>query len=711
MLYVITKDSRFSLTPDSQYGQFVLTPSSHMNNFMEAFENLYQDATYNFSLMSKNDIYDNMNVWKGGVASQDYLSITMDLAFTNNRPDNDHCISSLPFCTTDLIEFEAASTDQTADEENMDDGCIGSSYNPSFYHMRIHTAGPFVIHMEGHDPNNPSTTRDVDFCIWGPYTEEEVTSGYACTHLTTDKIMDCCYSAQYDEDVYLGYPAGEHNHHGSSTSHGTINYHVPEVGEYYILMITNFSRQPCVINFTKIEGEGETDCDIVAPSDIIGFLITQDGEYLDIVGPDVREYDDLGEFGEHVYCVRPIYPGPAILSDTNYYFSMGCPVCMSTNGEIVDECEAGDPLFAEVNNETDQVHLWWNNDGPVPPIDDYSSFAMSFEGLSGNELPADWTTIDADGDGNDWYTLNWIDAGWDANVAHTGDMWATSASYTSTALYPDNYLVSPQVTLGGTLTFWACAQDASWAAEHFGVAISTSGKTNASDFNTIQEWTMTAKGFGAMTRDTRDGGNRAGTWYQYTVDLSDYAGMTGYVAIRHFNCTDMFRLNIDDIEMTVRSMGTRDGEIVAYNIYRSEDGVEYELIATVPGDVTEYFDAPGAGTFYYQVTAVYADGCESEPAVSGIDPETNYVLVGVDAIGENSDNVNLFPNPTKGNVTIQAKGMNRITVVSVLGQVVFDTELDQDEYILNMAQFNTGMYMVRVYTNEGVTVKRVTVMH
>ena len=111
------------------------------------------------------------------------------------------------------------------------------------------------------------------------------------------------------------------------------------------------------------------------------------------------------------------------------------------------------------------------------------------------------------------------------------------------------------------------------------------------------------------------------------------------------------------------------------------------------------------------MTAVYADGCESAPAVSGIDPTVNYVVVGVTGIGENEANVNLFPNPTKGNVTIQAKGMNRITVVSVLGQVVFDTELDQDEYIMNMAQFNTGLYMVRVYTNEGVTVKRVTVMH
>jgi hypothetical protein len=49
-------------------------------------------------------------------------------------------------------------------------------------------------------------------------------------------------------------------------------------------------------------------------------------------------------------------------------------------------------------------------------------------------------------------------------------------------------------------------------------------------------------------------------------------------------------------------------------------------------------------------------------------------------------------------------------VVSVLGQVVFYTEVNADEYTLNMAQFNAGMYMVRVHSANGVTVKRITVM-
>ena len=168
-----------------------------------------------------------------------------------------------------------------------------------------------------------------------------------------------------------------------------------------------------------------------------------------------------------------------------------------------------------------------------------------------------WTTIDADGDGFNW-DLH-VNTGTGNHATHSGDGVMTSASYdndASAALTPDNYLVSPQVELGGSITFWACAQDGSWPEEHFGVAVSTTSNTDASAFTTIQEWTMTAKKgvadcksmYNSSNYLKKNRGNRAeGTWYPYTVDLSAYAGQTGYVAIRHFNCTDMFYLNVDDI--------------------------------------------------------------------------------------------------------------------------------------------------------------------
>ena len=711
LLYVLSNDSRFTLVPEEDYGQFILT-SNNANNFMNEFETVYQNAVADFSLMNKVEIAERIVSWKSSVPSFNLTSIMMDVLLGNARVDNDHCVNSLPFCTSETITFEAANTSNTANEPGMDDGCIGYSYNPSFYHMRIHTGGAFVIHMEGHDPTS-GTDRDIDFCMWGPYTEQEVISGTACSNLTGDKIMDCCYSASYSENCYLGYPEGQHQH---NTSHGSINYHMPEVGEYYILMITNYSQQPCEISFTKTEGEGETDCEIVTPTDLIGFLITEDGEYVAFAGPDDREYTVEGEFGDHEYCVRPIYPGQMVLPDHNYGWSMGCPVCEF--GPTGATCSAYAPIHGEAINATDQVKIWWGeeNPGPGPGGCEGDEFTVDFE----SGMPAGWTTMDVDGDGYNWVlgsNVGGIYLVEGASLAGSGHNSSNdlicSGSYSNVVgpLTPDNWLISPEVTLceGSTFSFWACGQDASYVAEHFGVAVSEDGSTYAM----VQEWTMTAKDGGVMSIG-RDGNTRAqGSWHQYTVDLGAYAGEGRRIAIRHFNCTDMFILDVDDIQLT--NGAKNRANIVNFKVYRSTDNVDYTLLNTVayvPGQTYyEYIDTPaGAGTYYYQVVTVYDNGCESDPAAAYDNPNNDYVEVGVTGIGENNGKVALYPNPTKGNVTIEANGMSRITVVSMLGQVVFDTELNADVYTLNMAQFNAGMYMVRVYTEEGVTVKRVTVM-
>ena len=42
----------------------------------------------------------------------------------------------------------------------------------------------------------------------------------------------------------------------------------------------------------------------------------------------------------------------------------------------------------------------------------------------------------------------------------------------------------------------------------------------------------------------------AGTWGQYTIDLSQFEGAMGRFAFRHFDCSDMFYLNLDDVVVT-----------------------------------------------------------------------------------------------------------------------------------------------------------------
>ena len=162
------------------------------------------------------------------------------------------------------------------------------------------------------------------------------------------------------------------------------------------------------------------------------------------------------------------------------------------------------------------------------------SFGDNFESGLGN-----WTLIDADGDGQNW-SLN---SDLHLNVSpHGGDDFAISVSWTG-ADDPDNFLVTPLVALGGTVTFWASVVDPINFTEHFGIAVSTGSNTDPADFTMVQEWTMTAKG---EPHDGPRSTRSLGTWYQYTVDLSAYAGQTGYIAIRYFNCPDSNALFVDD---------------------------------------------------------------------------------------------------------------------------------------------------------------------
>lgn len=78
-------------------------------------------------------------------------------------------------------------------------------------------------------------------------------------------------------------------------------------------------------------------------------------------------------------------------------------------------------------------------------------------------------------------------------------------------------------------------------------------------------------------------------------------------------------------------------------------------------------------------------------------------------IGENTEEVSVYPNPTTGNVTIQANGMKHITVLNTLGQVVYDANVNSAMQVLDMGQYEAGVYMVRVTTDNGVGVQRVVV--
>ena len=78
-------------------------------------------------------------------------------------------------------------------------------------------------------------------------------------------------------------------------------------------------------------------------------------------------------------------------------------------------------------------------------------------------------------------------------------------------------------------------------------------------------------------------------------------------------------------------------------------------------------------------------------------------------VSEQESNVSLYPNPTSDNVTVNASGMSHISVFTLAGQMVYDMDVNADQQVLNMSQFGAGLFIVRIVSEEGVSVQRVSV--
>ena len=79
-------------------------------------------------------------------------------------------------------------------------------------------------------------------------------------------------------------------------------------------------------------------------------------------------------------------------------------------------------------------------------------------------------------------------------------------------------------------------------------------------------------------------------------------------------------------------------------------------------------------------------------------------------MNEYATEAKVYPNPTNGIVTIEALNLQRLTVVNALGQTVYDREIEGDEVQIEMSQFGTGTYLIRIQTENGMAMKRINVM-
>ena len=236
-----------------------------------------------------------------------------------------------------------------------------------------------------------------------------------------------------------------------------------------------------------------------------------------------------------------------------------------------------------------------------------------FEGFE-DGIPSTWTTIDNDGDGNNWSAST---AG-----AYEGSYCATSASYESSALTPDNWLCTPQIALNGEMKVWVKAQDPDWPEEHFAIYLTTGNSPTVRNFT---------RGTVLVAETVA-----TGEYVEYTYDLSSYNGTMGYIGIRHFNCTDMFRLNVDNFglygaEFPAGTWQTAsvNGTTTTINGLTAETDYEWQVqgncaSGTTDWSATAHFTTPSACDTPIDLTAT--DITDNSAVISWTGYQNSYTI-------------------------------------------------------------------------------------
>lgn len=186
-------------------------------------------APLTFTAPTSGTYYIHYNTNAGCGTASSCCTTTITCTSCAPPPPLPDCTAAQPFCTATGVSFPAATNTTAPAGPNY--GCLFSQPNPQWYYLNISTSGNINITMTN------SANVDIDFACWGPFASQ----ASMCSGLGTTPIS-CSYSTAATEVVNIP---------------GAV------VGQWYVLLITNFSNVPTNISASQSGGTGATNCAIL----------------------------------------------------------------------------------------------------------------------------------------------------------------------------------------------------------------------------------------------------------------------------------------------------------------------------------------------------------------------------------------------------------------------------------------------------------------
>ncbi len=290
---------------------------------------------------------------------------------------------------------------------------------------------------------------------------------------------------------------------------------------------------------------------------------------------DITE-DDAFEEGAFVLN-QPYALTVRVIADEGYVFDEYAEVTVNGDTALVDD------VYTDLYDET-TFDVWTVEEiAAAPEVEptaepseapaDDPVYGWYFE--SDDEI-ADFIFVDADNDGKGWSRLTSQDYAYEG----TGCMVSRWNSTTNV----DNWMIIPNVEIpaeNASVTFYG-RKVSSWT-EYVGVYVGTTAVP--AEMNAVGEKVL------------------LGTAYdQYSFDLSEYAGQTVCLGIRHFDSTDQYNAYVDQLEIWGENGTEPTDEPVDNTVYDViVQGHETPVGGKTPAD---YMDAHAPEGEHYTVTGI-----------------------------------------------------------------------------------------------------------
>jgi hypothetical protein len=202
-----------------------------------------------------------------------------------------------------------------------------------------------------------------------------------------------------------------------------------------------------------------------------------------------------------------------------------------------------------------------------------------------------------------------------------------------------------------------------------------------------------------------------------TINIDDFLYKFTPTQGARYNITGVVDYGYGAFKVQPRSADDIESAEVTYTVtftVKRADGTTPVADATITvtgqGNVTT--DANGQatmqlpdGNYSYVVTKTGFDTNNGNFTVNGADLPVNITLIQTGIPANPIAKLNVYPNPFSDRIYFTGAEVTRVTITSVIGQVVLDRQVENAESI-DVGSLDRGIYLVRFFNSKGETVLR-----